>query len=58
MRQILTRLLHNQKGVTGVEYAFIASLIAMATMGGMSSLGNAVEAQFGLVGARYAAVGP
>ena len=58
MRQILSRLLHDQKGVTGVEYALIASLIAMATVGGMSSLGNAVEAQFGLVDARYAAVGP
>lgn len=34
----------DERGVTAIEYALIASLIGMAIMGGVSSLGDGVAA--------------
>lgn len=45
-----------EKGVTGVEYGLLLSLIAMAVVGEVTSLGNAVGDHYGAIqgGIEYA----
>ena len=38
-----------QRGVTAIEYALIASLIAVAVIGGVQTLGSEVSNTFGTV---------
>jgi pilus assembly protein Flp/PilA len=40
------RLVRDQKGATAIEYALIASLIAIAAMTAMIGLGNTVQNTF------------
>ncbi|MCK4621465.1 MAG: Flp family type IVb pilin [Desulfuromonadales bacterium] len=40
------RFLQAAEGVTSIEYALIASLIAMAIVAGVTSLGTAVETNY------------
>ncbi|MXO71567.1 Flp family type IVb pilin [Alteraurantiacibacter buctensis] len=40
------RLAQDTRGVTGIEYGLIASLIAMAALTGMDTLGAGVQAKF------------
>ena len=40
IRTILRRLLADQTGATAIEYGLIVGLIAIALMGGLSSLGG------------------
>ncbi len=40
IRKILRRLIADQGGATAIEYGLIAALIAVAAIGGISSLGG------------------
>ncbi len=40
IRQILRRLLTDQRGATAIEYGLIAALIVVAMMGGLATLGG------------------
>lgn len=45
MRGIL-KLLNDQRGATAIEYALIASLISVAAVGAMASVGDKVDQKF------------
>ena len=42
----LTRLLRCEKGANAIEYALVASLIAIAAVGAFKNLGNRVDTMF------------
>ena len=42
--------LKNNKGATAIEYGLIAALIAVAAIGGMTTLGSKISTQFTNVG--------
>ena len=42
IRQILRRLLTDQRGATAIEYGLIAALIVVAMLGGLATLGGGV----------------
>lgn len=44
-------------GATGIEYGLIASLVAMAAMTGIDTLGEGVQAKFAQVDSKVAAAG-
>ncbi len=46
MLRVLTRFLDDESGATSIEYAFIASLIAVAAIVAMGAVGNALENTF------------
>lgn len=50
------RLAQDTRGVTGIEYGLIASLIAMAAVTGIDTLGEGVRAKFEHVDSQVAAV--
>jgi pilus assembly protein Flp/PilA len=49
MRQIVLRLARDRRGVTALEYALIAGLIAVVVIGAVSLLGTNVSAVFSTV---------
>jgi pilus assembly protein Flp/PilA len=42
----ISKLLRNQRGAGSIEYALVASLIAVAAMAGYHNLGAGVESSF------------
>jgi pilus assembly protein Flp/PilA len=48
---ILARFLNNQDGVTAIEYALIASMIALVIITSVQTVGTRVSAVFNEVGA-------
>ena len=46
MRHLLRRFINDQSGVTAIEYGLIASLIAVATIDAMSTLGTNLTTVF------------
>ncbi|MGN6058031.1 MAG: Flp family type IVb pilin [Sphingomicrobium sp.] len=42
----LTRLIRCPKGATAIEYALIASLISIACIGAMTTMGNKIDSMF------------
>jgi len=44
--QRLTRILRCQRGANAIEYAFVASLIAVAALGAMQVMGNKIETMY------------
>jgi len=44
--QYFRKLLKNDKGATAIEYGLIAALIAVAAIGGMSTLGSKLKTTF------------
>lgn len=44
--QRIVKILKDRSGATGIEYALVASLIAIAAMAGYASLGDGVENKF------------
>ena len=46
MATILNKLLRNESGATAIEYAFIASVVSVAAVFFISSIGNSVSAHF------------
>lgn len=49
MHKFLTTLIGNEKGVTAIEYALIAALVAVVIIGGVSLLGSNVSKVFSTV---------
>lgn len=45
----LTDILRCQKGANAIEYALVASLIAVAAIAGMNNLGNKINVMYGNV---------
>jgi pilus assembly protein Flp/PilA len=45
--EVLKKFLQDEKGATAIEYGLIASLIAVAIIGGFSALADAIEALWG-----------
>jgi pilus assembly protein Flp/PilA len=45
-RQITVSLLRSEDGATAIEYALVASLIAMVIIGGVTAIGTALETPF------------
>ena len=44
--KILRKFMRNQKGATAIEYGLIATLIAIAAITAMTSVGNKLTATF------------
>ncbi len=49
MQQQIQSFCEIDDGATVIEYAFIASLVAIAGFAGVANLGDALETMFGLV---------
>ena len=54
--KILQKFLADEAGATGIEYGFLASLIAMALVSGFQSLGNEIQSTYETVDEEYSAV--
>ncbi len=48
--QFIRKMLKNEKGATAIEYGLIAALIAVASIGAMTSLGGKLGNTFNNVG--------
>ena len=46
MRTLFTNLIKDESGVTAIEYALIAALIAVAAIAAMSTLGGSISGLF------------
>ena len=46
MRSLLSNLLHDESGVTAIEYALIAALIAVAAIAAFSLVGSNLSSTF------------
>jgi pilus assembly protein Flp/PilA len=46
MRHLLHRFINDQSGVTAIEYGLIASLVAVAIIGAVSTLGTKLTTVF------------
>lgn len=47
MRKVLKKFVQDETGATAIEYGLIASLIAVAIIGGFSALADAIEKLWG-----------
>ena len=53
MTTILQGFIRDESGVTAIEYALIAALVAMAAFGAMGSLARVVVQMFTMVESNY-----
>jgi pilus assembly protein Flp/PilA len=51
MKNLLSRFIDNESGATAIEYALIASLIAVGIIGAAGTLGTKISSTFGTVAA-------
>lgn len=49
MRTFIKRLTSNRKGATAIEYGLIAALIAVVTIGGLTSVGTNLNAKYNAI---------
>ena len=49
MKKLLARFAKDESGATAVEYALLASLIAIAIIGGATALGGAINTKFNAI---------
>jgi pilus assembly protein Flp/PilA len=49
MKNLLARFVKDESGATAVEYALLASLIAIAIIGGATALGSAINTKFNAI---------
>lgn len=49
MKKLLTRFVNDESGATAVEYALLASLIAIAIIGGATAMGGAINTKFNAI---------
>jgi pilus assembly protein Flp/PilA len=52
MKNLMKKFLNNKSGATAIEYGLIAALIAVAVIGGVTSLGSNANATFVKVAAK------
>ncbi len=57
MFKSMKKFAHDDAGVTAIEYALIASLIAVFIIAGVNTLGGDIQATFQKIGATLAAGG-
>ncbi|MBV9521695.1 MAG: Flp family type IVb pilin [Alphaproteobacteria bacterium] len=57
MRNLLKQLLRNRDGATAIEYGLIAALIALAIVGGATTLGTSLSTKFTSIGTQLTAAG-
>jgi pilus assembly protein Flp/PilA len=55
MRKFLTKLIHDESGVTAVEYGLLAALIAVAAVTIMGTVGTNLSTTFSKVAAKLQA---
>jgi pilus assembly protein Flp/PilA len=49
LRTLLMRMISDESGVTAIEYALIAALVAVAAIGAFTFLGGQLGVEFSLV---------
>ncbi|MDB5359871.1 MAG: pilus assembly protein [Rhodospirillales bacterium] len=49
MRALINRFLRDESGVTAIEYGLIASLVGVAAIVGMTSIGTALQTKFAAI---------
>ena len=49
MKKLLARFVKDEFGATAVEYALLASLIAIAIIGGATAMGGAINTKFNAI---------
>ena len=49
MKKLLARFVNDESGATAVEYALLASLIAIAIIGGATAMGGAINTKFNAI---------
>ncbi|MDP3492358.1 MAG: Flp family type IVb pilin [Hyphomonadaceae bacterium] len=49
MKNLMKKFLNNKSGATAIEYGLIAALIAVAVIGGVSTLGTAANDTFNTI---------
>ncbi|MEN9315871.1 MAG: hypothetical protein RIS35_2264 [Pseudomonadota bacterium] len=52
MIEFVKRFIRDEEGVTAIEYGLIAALIAVAIIGGVTLLGNNLNAKFSSVASK------
>lgn len=52
MNQVVTRFLKNEDGASAIEYALVASLIAVAIIGSVSAIGTKLSALYADIAAK------
>ncbi len=52
MKNVLKRFIDDETGATAIEYGLIASLIAVAIIGAVTTLGTKLTTTFGSVSAK------
>ncbi len=52
MKHIVTKFIDDETGATAIEYGLIASLIAVAIIGAVTTLGTKLTTTFGSVSAK------
>ena len=52
MRTLFTNLIHDESGVTAIEYALIAALIAVAAIAAFTLVGTNLSTTFSTVAAK------
>jgi pilus assembly protein Flp/PilA len=58
MIKFFAKLRKDEKGATAIEYGLIAALIAVAIIGGLTTLGGNLEGQFNAVAGQVTANTP
>ncbi len=51
MRNLITKLIHDESGATAIEYGLIAALIAVVIIGAVKAVGTNLSATFQSVAA-------
>ena len=54
MQNLISRFAKDEDGATAIEYGLIAGLIAVVIIGGLTVLGNNIEAAFQEIATRIA----
>ena len=49
MRTLFTKLIKDESGVTAIEYALIAALVAVAAIAAMTTLGTSISGKFSFI---------
>lgn len=52
MMKLISRFLKNESGATAIEYGLIASLVAVAAIAAMSTVGGKLTGMFSFVGTK------
>jgi pilus assembly protein Flp/PilA len=55
MKNLLTRFLNDERGVTAIEYGLIAALISVVIITAAAAVGTSLAGVFGGISARLAA---